>query len=83
MTDNPEWTDEDFAKARPASELPTSILDEFEPRTLSTFQQVATRKGFQKYVENKKASSARSRARRVAESRNRSKVAKVSLAPGG
>ena len=27
--DNPEWTDEDFAKARPASELPNWFLDAF------------------------------------------------------
>lgn len=25
MTDDPEWTDEDFAKARPADELPEAI----------------------------------------------------------
>jgi uncharacterized protein (DUF4415 family) len=30
--DNPEWTAEDFAKARPASELPPHILAAF-PRT--------------------------------------------------
>lgn len=27
--DNPEWTDEDFARARPASELPPEILKNF------------------------------------------------------
>jgi hypothetical protein len=30
--ENPEWTAEDFAKARPASELPPSILAQF-PKT--------------------------------------------------
>lgn len=30
--DNPEWTAEDFAKARPANELPAHIRDAF-PRT--------------------------------------------------
>lgn len=30
--DNPEWTEEDFKKARPASELPPEILRAF-PRT--------------------------------------------------
>ena len=30
--DNPEWTDDDFAKARPASELPAHIRAAF-PRT--------------------------------------------------
>jgi uncharacterized protein (DUF4415 family) len=32
--DNPEWTAEDFAKARPASELPPEILAAF-PKTLA------------------------------------------------
>ena len=27
--DNPEWTDEDFARAKPASELPEEILAQF------------------------------------------------------
>jgi len=27
--DNPEWTDEDFARARPASELPPEMLAAF------------------------------------------------------
>lgn len=27
--DNPEWTEEDFARARPASELPPHIADAF------------------------------------------------------
>ena len=30
--DNPEWTEADFARARPASELPIGILEQF-PRT--------------------------------------------------
>lgn len=30
--DNPEWTEEDFRRARPASELPAEILKAF-PRT--------------------------------------------------
>lgn len=30
--DNPEWTEEDFKRARPASELPPEILTAF-PRT--------------------------------------------------
>lgn len=30
--DNPEWTDEDFRKARPAGELPPKVLEAF-PRT--------------------------------------------------
>lgn len=30
--DNPEWTEEDFARARPASELPAHILAAF-PKT--------------------------------------------------
>lgn len=30
--DNPEWTEEDFARARPASELPPGMLAAF-PRT--------------------------------------------------
>lgn len=30
--DNPEWTEEDFRKARPASQLPPEILKAF-PRT--------------------------------------------------
>jgi uncharacterized protein (DUF4415 family) len=30
--DNPEWTEEDFARARPASELPPHILAAF-PKT--------------------------------------------------
>jgi uncharacterized protein (DUF4415 family) len=30
--DNPEWTEEDFARARPASELPPRILAAF-PKT--------------------------------------------------
>lgn len=30
--DNPEWTDQDFKKARPASELPADILAAF-PKT--------------------------------------------------
>ena len=30
--DNPEWTKDDFARARPASELPAEILAEF-PKT--------------------------------------------------
>jgi uncharacterized protein (DUF4415 family) len=30
--DNPEWTEEDFARARPASELPPHVLAAF-PRT--------------------------------------------------
>ena len=30
--ENPEWTEADFRKARPASELPADILDAF-PRT--------------------------------------------------
>jgi hypothetical protein len=28
--DNPEWTAEDFAKARPASEMPDGMLDYFK-----------------------------------------------------
>lgn len=30
--DNPEWTEEDFARARPASELPPNVLAAF-PKT--------------------------------------------------
>lgn len=30
--DNPEWTEEDFARARPASELPSEMLAAF-PKT--------------------------------------------------
>jgi hypothetical protein len=30
--DNPEWTEEDFARARPASELPAPFLSAF-PKT--------------------------------------------------
>ena len=30
--DNPDWSADDFAKARPASELPAHVLDAF-PRT--------------------------------------------------
>jgi uncharacterized protein (DUF4415 family) len=33
--DNPEWTEEDFKRARPASELPPEILAAF-PRTRGT-----------------------------------------------
>lgn len=32
--DNPEWTEEDFARARPASELPPEVLAHF-PKTLA------------------------------------------------
>lgn len=34
VDDNPEWTEEDFACARPASELPPEVLAHF-PKTLA------------------------------------------------
>lgn len=39
--DNPEWTADDFAKAKPAADLPPHIRAAF-PRTLSA-QKTATR----------------------------------------
>ena len=44
--DNPEWTEEDFARARPASELPPEVLAHF-PKTLARirgFQKAATKR---------------------------------------
>ncbi|MDO8295111.1 MAG: BrnA antitoxin family protein [Caulobacter sp.] len=44
--DNPEWTEEDFARARPASELPPEVLAHF-PKTLARIrglQKAATKR---------------------------------------
>lgn len=44
--DNPEWTEEDFARARPASELPPEVLAHL-PKTLARvrgLQKAATKK---------------------------------------
>jgi uncharacterized protein (DUF4415 family) len=41
--DNPEWTAEDFARAKPASELPPEILAAF-PNTLRHFQEEERKK---------------------------------------
>ncbi len=45
--DNPEWTEEDFARARPASDLPPHILAAFPkmrgPQLAPTKQQVTLR----------------------------------------
>ena len=38
--DNPEWTEEDFARARPASELPSGMLAAF-PRTVERLKREA------------------------------------------
>lgn len=42
--DNPEWTEADFAAARPASELPPEILDQFPMTRRSRGPQRAPKK---------------------------------------